>query len=170
MSLITKFIFLILIFCLVFSSKIIAEEMKNIGKFNDWETIIITEESGKVCFAQSSPVLQTPESSARDAKLFVTFRTNENISNEVSTTAGYEFNQNNSVTATFGEGVVKFDIKEQGFAWIADNKIEENVVAKMKKGSKIIIKGHNEQGTETSDQYSLSGFTKAYNAARMTCS
>lgn len=170
MSIINKFIVTIFIFSLALLSQTIAEEIKTVGKFNDWETIVITEESGKVCFAQSSPVLQAPKSYTRDAKLFVTFRTNENISNEVSTTAGYEFNQNNSVTATFGENVFKFDIKEQGFAWITDNKIEEKVVTKMKKGSRIMITGHNEQGSQTIDHYSLSGFTKAYDAARITCS
>ena len=39
----------------------------------------------------------------RDAKLFVAFRPNDNIKNEVSVTPGYEFNKNNSVTAASGK-------------------------------------------------------------------
>jgi hypothetical protein len=31
----------------------------------------------------------------------------------------------NSVTATSGKNKIKFDIKQQGFAWIADKKIEK---------------------------------------------
>ena len=50
--------------------------------------------------AQSSPILQAPKSNKRDAKLFIAFRPVEKIINEVSVTAGYEFNKNNSVTAT----------------------------------------------------------------------
>ena len=38
--------------------------------------MVITEQTGKVCFAQSSPILQAPKSNKRDAKLFVTFRPN----------------------------------------------------------------------------------------------
>ena len=102
-----------------------AEELKEIGKFKDWQTMVLIEPTGTVCFAQSSPVLQAPKSNKRDARLFVTFRPNEKIIDEISASPGYEFNQNNSVTATSGKEKIKFDIIQQGFAWIADNKIEK---------------------------------------------
>ena len=81
-----------------------------------------------------------------------------------------EFNQNNSVTAISGKNKFKFDIKEQGFAWIADNKIELKMIKQMRKGSRIMITGYNQQGSQTIDHYSLLGFTKAYNASRKACS
>ena len=34
-----------------------AEELKEIGKFKDWQTMVLIEPTGTVCFAQSSPVL-----------------------------------------------------------------------------------------------------------------
>ena len=64
----------------------------------------------------------------------------------------------------------KFDIKEQGFAWIADNKIELKMIKQMRKGSRIMITGYNQKGSQTIDHYSLLGFTKAYNASRKACS
>jgi hypothetical protein len=147
-----------------------AEELKQIGKFKDWQTMVLIEPTGTVCFAQSSPVLQAPKSNKRDARLFVTFRPNEKITDEISTSPGYEFNQNNSVTATSGKQRVKFDIVQQGFAWIADNKIEKKMVNIMKKGSRLMITGYNQNGSQTIDHYSLLGFTKAYNAAKTACS
>ena len=147
-----------------------AEELKQIGKFKDWQTMVLIEPTGTVCFAQSSPVLQAPKSNKRDARLFVTFRPNEKITDEISTSPGYEFNQNNSVTATSGKQRVKFDIVQQGFAWIADNKIEKKMVNIMKKGSRLMITGYNQNGSQTIDHYSLIGFTKAYNAAKTACS
>jgi len=147
-----------------------AEEIKKIGKFKDWETMVLVDQSGNVCFAQSAPVLQAPKSNPRDARLFVTFRPSENVSNEISITAGYEFNKNNSVTAAYRADNFKFDVKSQGFAWIADNKIENNMVDRMKKGSRIMVTGYNEKGSQTIDHYSLLGFTKAYNAAKTACS
>jgi hypothetical protein len=147
-----------------------AEELKEIGKFKDWQTMVLIEPTGTVCFAQSSPVLQAPKSNKRDARLFVTFRPNEKITDEISTSPGYEFNQNNSVTATSGKQRVKFDIVQQGFAWIADNKIEKKMVNIMKKGSRLMITGYNQNGSQTIDHYSLLGFTKAYNAAKTACS
>ena len=130
----------------------------------------VTDGSGKVCFAQSSPVLQAPKSNKRDAKLFVAFRPLEKIINEVSVTGGYEFNNKNSVTATSGKNKFKFDIKEQGFAWIADDKIEFRMIKRMKKGSRIMITGYNQKGSQTIDHYSLLGFTKAYNTVKKACS
>ena len=147
-----------------------AEELKEIGKYKDWKSMVLVEASGTVCFAQSSPVLQAPKKNKRDARLFVTFRPNEKIKDEISASPGYEFNKNNSVIATSGKNKIKFDIIQQGFAWIADNKIEKKMVKVMKKGSRIMITGYNQQGSQTIDHYSLLGFTKAYNAAKKACS
>ena len=170
MSIIKKIIIILPIFFLSLLAQSFADEIKKIGKFKDWEAMIVTEATGKVCFAQSSPILQAPKSNKRDAKLFIAFRPAEKIINEVSVTAGYEFNKNNSITATSGKNKFKFDIKEQGFAWIADTKIEYRMIKRMKKGSRIMITGYNQKGSQTIDHYSLLGFTKAYNATKKACS
>jgi len=162
-------IYVVILFTFTFSVQS-AEEIKKIGKFKDWEALVVNDVSGKVCFAQSVPILQAPKSNKRDAKLFVAFRPNEKIVNEVSVTPGYEFNRNNSVTAASGKNKFKFDIKEQGFAWIADTKIELKMIKQMRKGSRIMITGYNQKGSQTIDHYSLLGFTKAYNASRKACS
>ena len=170
MSIIKKITFILPIFFISFLGQLSAEEIKKIGKFKDWEAMVVTEATGKVCFAQSSPILQALKSNKRDAKLFIAFRPAEKIINEVSVTAGYEFNKNNSITAASGKNKFKFDIKEQGFAWIADTKIEYRMIKRMKKGSRIMITGYNQKGSQTIDHYSLLGFTKAYNATKKACS
>ena len=169
MSIIKKILLILSIVFIVINSQLSAEEVKKIGKYKDWESLVVTEATGKVCFAQSSPILQAPKSNKRDAKLFIAFRPADQIINEVSVTGGYEFNSN-TVTAQSGKNKFKFDIKEQGFAWIADTKIEFRMIKRMKKGSRIMITGYNKQGSQTIDHYSLLGFTKAYNAAKKACS
>jgi len=170
MSIIKKILLLLPVLLLALSGQLTAEEVKKIGKYKDWESMVITEASGKVCFAQSSPILQKPKSNnKRDAKLFIAFRPADQIIDEVSVTAGYEFNSN-TVTAQSGKNKFKFDIKEQGFAWIADSKIEFRMIKRMKKGSRIMITGFNQNGSQTIDHYSLLGFTKAYNASKKACS
>ena len=89
MSLIKKILLFSIFILFIAISKVFAEDLKKIGKYKDWEVIVMTEASGKVCFAQSTPVLQAPKSNKRDARLFVTFRPSEKISNEISATAGY---------------------------------------------------------------------------------
>ena len=170
MSLIKKTISLLIFFLIISVSNALAEDLKKVGKFKDWEVMVMSEASGKVCFAQSSPVLQAPKKNKRDAKLFITFRPGEKISNEISATAGYEFNKNNTVLATSGNNKFKFDIKQQGFAWMTSNKKEKIMVKVMKKGSRIMLSGYNSKGSQTIDHYSLLGFTKAYNTAKKACS
>ena len=167
MSIIKK---LILVFFLAtLTSQVNSEEIKKMGTHKDWETYVINSEKGKVCFAQSKPVLQAPKKASREARLFISFRPGERISNEISVTAGYEFNKKNSVTATSGKNKFKFDIKQQGFAWMTNNKNENKMIKVMKKGSRIMVTGYNEKGSQTIDHYSLLGFTKAYNAAKKSC-
>ena len=168
MSIIKNFIILILVSLFAVSAN--SQEVKKVGKFKDWEAMIIVEQTGKVCFAQSIPVLQSPKSNLRDARMFVSFRPGEKVSNEISITGGYEFNKKNSIIATSGKSNYKFDIAQEGFAWIADNKLENKMINTMKKGSRIMITGHNQKGSQTKDHYSLLGFTKAYNAAKTSCS
>ena len=168
MSITKSFIILILVSLFAVSAN--SQEVKKVGKFKDWEAMIIVEQTGKVCFAQSIPVLQSPKSNLREARIFVSFRPGEKVSNEISITGGYEFNKKNSIIATSGKSNYKFDIAQEGFAWIADNKLENKMINTMKKGSRIMITGHNQKGSQTKDHYSLLGFTKAYNAAKTSCS
>ena len=168
MSIIKKTIF-ILILILSFTS-LNAQEIKKIGKFKDWETIVVTDETAKLCFAQSKPVLQSPKNSIREARLFISFRPSEKISDEISITSGYEYNVQNTILAKSGKNKIKFDISKDNFAWIANNKVEKKMINVMKKGSRIMITGYNKSGSQTIDHYSLMGFTKAYNSAKKNCS
>ena len=168
MSLIKKFkILFIVIFSL--TNYAYSEELKKVGKFKDWEVIKLNNNSEIICYAQTKPVLQSPKSKQREARLFVSFRPKDKISDEISITSGYEFNNQNSVLATSGKSKYKFDITQDNFAWIASNKMEKKMIKTMKRGSRIMITGYNKSGSQTIDHYSLLGFTKAYNAAKKSC-
>ena len=168
MSIIKKFIFII--FLTTFANQVNAEEVKKMGTHKDWETYIVKSNSGKVCFAQSKPVLQAPKKNIRDARLFVSFRPEENITNEISITSGYEYNNKNSISAVSGKNKYKFDIVQESFAWMTSNKLEKKMIKTMQKGSRIMVTGYNQKGSQTIDHYSLLGFTKAYKAAKANCS
>ena len=168
MSIIKKFIFII--FLTTFANQVNAEEVKKMGTHKDWETYVINSKKGKVCFAQSKPVLQAPKKSNREARLFISFRPGENIANEISITSGYEYNNKNSITAISGKNKYKFDIVQESFAWMTSNKLEKKMIKIMQKGSRIMVTGYNQKGSQTIDHYSLLGFTKAYKATKANCS
>ncbi len=170
MSLIKKILIVLFINFVASFSYANSEDLKKIGTFKDWETIVVNSDNGKVCFAQSKPVLQSPKKNDREARLFVTFRPSDKIIDEVSTTSGYEYNSQNSIIAASGKSKYKFDIAQDNFAWISSNKTEKKIVNRMKKASRIMITGYNKSGSQTIDHYSLMGFTKAYNAAKQNCS
>ena len=170
MSLIKKTLLNSIILLIASISFLGAEELKTIGTFKDWKTLVLINGTEKVCFAQSKPVLQSPKKNTREARLFVSFRPNDKVTDEISITSGYEYNKKNSITAKSGKKKFKFDISQDNFAWIADQKIERKMIRAMKAGSRIMITGYNQKGSQTIDHYSLMGFSKAYNAAKKSCS
>ena len=79
MPIIKKIIPTLLIIFITWCSHLSAEEIKKIGKYKDWQAMVVTSDSGKMCFAQSLPVLQGPKSNnKRDAKFCImAFKNNQ---------------------------------------------------------------------------------------------
>ena len=147
-----------------------AEDLKSIGKFKDWETFTVTENSNKICFAQSIPILRAPKKFERNpSRLFITFRPSEDIKDEVSATSGYTFQKEKIVKAKTGKKTYDFFSQEE-FAWILDTEEEQRFIKAMKKASRVMIIGRTDKGKQTIDHYSLMGFSKAYNTAKKNCS
>ena len=80
------------------------------------------------------------------------------------------FDSKNSVIAKSGKNKYKFDILQEGFAWMTNTKLEIKMIKTMKRGSRIMVTGNTQNGSSTIDHYSLLGFTKAYNATKANCS
>ena len=167
---IAKKISLILLFYFTLGISNAEENLKKVGKFKDWESFILTQEESKICYAQSIPVVRAPKKFKRDpSRLFVSFRPTENIKNEISVTNGYEFQPKAPVTAKSGKKA--YDLFSKGrFAWVVDNKDEIKLITTMKKASRLMIIGNSDKGNQTTDHYSMMGFTKAYSAAKKSCS
>ena len=52
---------------------------------------------------------------------------------------------------------------------IVEDNDEQKLISTMKKASRLMIIGNTEKGDQTTDHYSMMGFTKAYNTARKSC-
>ncbi len=161
---------ILLMLILFFPSARAEQGPESIGKFKDWEAFALTENSNKVCFAQSIPILRAPKKYERDpSRLFISFRPAEDIKDEVSTTSGYNFQKEKVVKAKTGKKTFDF-FSQENFAWILDAAVEQKFIKAMKKASRVMIVGRTEQGKQTIDHYSLMGFSKAYDAAKKNCS
>ena len=167
---IIKKILILSLFYFTFGVLNAEENLKSVGKFKDWESFVLSKDGNKTCFAQSVPVVRAPKKLKRDpSRLFVSFRPAENIKNEVSVTNGYEFKLKAPVTAKSGKKA--YDLFSKGrFAWVVDSKDESKLIVTMKKASRLMIIGMTKKDDQTTDHYSMMGFTKAYNTAKKSCS
>ena len=159
----------ILITLFLFSINASAVTPRSTGKYKNWESFVAETDKGKICFAQTVPTKRAPAAVKRDkSKLFVTFRPSEEIKVEVSLTSGHDY-KISSVTASSGKRRYSF-FSQKDFAWLLDDQEEKKFIQLMKKATDIIVKARTIKGAETTDHYSMMGFTKAYNTAKKTCS
>ena len=163
-----KKIFIIVVFA-VFSFNAFANTPRSTGKYKNWESFTVETDKGKICFAQTVPKKRAPAAIKREkSKLFVTFRPTEDIKDEVSITSGHDYKPS-TVTASSGKKKFSF-FSQKSFAWLLDDQEEKGFIKLMKKATNVIVKARTTKGAETTDHYSMMGFTKAYNTAKKTCS
>ena len=164
---VVKKIFL-LVALVIFSCNAFANTPRSTGKYKNWESFVAETEKGKICFAQTIPTKRAPGAIQRDqSKLFVTFRPSESIKDEVSITSGHDY-KSSTVTASSGKKKYSF-FSQKNFAWLLDDQEEKKFIKLMKKATNLIVKARTMKGAETTDHYSMMGFTKAYNTAKKTC-
>ena len=165
---VVKKLFIFLVF-FIFSIDAFAVTPRSTGKYKNWESFVAETDKGKICFAQTIPTKRAPAAVKRDkSKLFVTFRPSEEIKDEVSLTSGHDY-KTSSVTASSGKRKYSF-FSQKDFAWLLDDQEEKKFIQLMKKATDIIVKARTPNGAETTDHYSMMGFTKAYNTAKKACS
>ena len=161
--------FFILVLFILFSFSASANTPRSTGKYKNWESFTAQTDKGKICFAQTIPTKRAPASIKREkSKLFVTFRPSENIKDEVSMTSGHDY-KSSTVTASSGKKRYSF-FSQKNFAWLLDDQEERGFIKTMKRATNVIVKARTTKGAETTDHYSMMGFTKAYNAAKKSCS
>ena len=160
---------LVIIVFTVFSLNAFANTPRSTGKYKNWESFTVETDKGKICFAQTIPTKRAPAAIKRDkSKLFVTFRPAENIKDEISITSGHDY-KSSTVTASSGKRKYSF-FSQKSFAWLLDDQEEQKFIKLMQKATDVIVKARTTKGAETTDHYSMMGFTKAYNTAKKTCS
>ena len=159
----------ILLILILFSVNAFAVTPRSTGKYKNWESFVAETDKGKICFAQTVPTKRAPAAVKRNkSKLFVTFRPSEDIKDEVSLTSGHNY-KTSTVIARSGKRKYSF-FSQKDFAWLLDDQEEKKFIQLMKKATDIIVKARTTKGAETTDHYSMMGFTKAYNTAKKTCS
>ena len=147
-----------------------AEKRDLIGSFKDWDALQITKDSGeKTCYIISVPKETTPKN-VRRGKIYITIthRPNVRVFNEVNIVVGYPFQAGSEAIATIGGKRYTMFTEGDG-AWRFTTREDTKMVEAMRAGNALQMRGTSGRGTNTSDRYSLLGFTAAHNAITEAC-
>ncbi len=146
-----------------------AQNAKAIAQFKDWATYVGQEGGGKVCFVVSQPKDTLPKGVNRgDIYFYVTQRPGEGVRHEVSVITGYPYRSGSETTVAIGTDTFRLYTSEDS-AWLDNAAEEERLVAAMRAGARMIVKGTSSRGTDTTDTYSLLGVSAALNRAAKEC-
>lgn len=142
---------------------------QKIGDFRDWSAWIYRDGDRKVCFITSAPKTALPTNVNRgDIRFNVAHRPAEGVQGEVSLIVGYPFAENREAVARIGNTEVGLTTDGER-AWTVDPADDRTLVNAMKAGLEMIVTGQSSRGTDTTDTYSLLGFTAAYSAIEKAC-
>ncbi len=150
---------------------------QHLGTFTDWTAFVDGSGANRECYIMSLPKKEEGQYSRRgDTYTVVTHRPRDGTIGQVSVEAGYTYKQGSEVTVDIdGKSFILFTTYRSGNetrvgsnAW-AYVGADAELVAAMKTGRSMVIRGTSSRGTLTSDTYSLSGFTAAFNAISKAC-
>ena len=140
-----------------------------IGQYRDWAAYSYESSGGRVCYAITQPKDMQPGNVNRgDVYFFVSHRPGENVRNEISVIIGYPHAVDSTTTVEIGTDRFNLFTKDDG-GWIKERADEDRLVASMRRGSNMIVKGTSRRGTLTTDTYSLLGVSAALKAVGDTC-
>jgi len=163
-----------------------------IGTYGDWSVFQSQAGKNRICYTLAQPKDRQPADIKRDAAYaFISERPAEGVRNEVSFIMGFDVaiaqaagdakdakdkkkdkkkEAEADVTPTAAIGDALFDLLPKGAdLWVKNAAKESELIAEMRKGSKLVVKAASKKGNVTSDTYSLVGFGQAIERALKDC-
>jgi len=144
-------------------------EDQALGSFRDWRAMRFGDGDDRACMAFSQPVKSEGDYSKRgQAFVFVTHRPAAGERSRVSLETGYPFEPGSKVRVEVDQLALAFRT-EGSTAWLDDPEQTRRLVAAMRAGRELVVRGTSTRGTRTVDRYSLYGFTAAHEAIDRAC-
>ena len=138
-----------------------------LGEFEDWRAMKTTVSGRPLCYAVTQPTRRDPEGLRRgEAYLFVTHRPAESVHAEVSVSFGFPLS---SASLAVGGGDETTMLDSGSLAWLQNADADAATVRLFKKEYTATIAAKSLRGNETTDTYSLRGFSKALEAIDEAC-
>jgi invasion protein IalB len=168
-----------------------------VASFGDWNVFVGQAGKGKICYVLAQPKTREPAGLKRESGYaFISDRPSEGVRNEVSFIMGFEVaggaaaaakddkadakpvktkakaearpKAASAPTATVGDET--FDLLPKGAnLWVKNAARESALIVQMKAGVTLEVKAAALKGGDTSDSYSLSGFSQAMDRLDKEC-
>jgi len=149
-------------------SPALAQNPHPIASYGDWQALTFEEDGKPGCYVIAEPTRKEGNYTSRDdVYALVTHRPADSKLNVFTVIAGYAYQDQSAVELEIGDEKFSLQTKENT-AWASDED-DPRIVEALKKGTGMVVRGVSSRGTETTDTYSLTGFTKAYNAIGEAC-
>lgn len=146
-----------------------AAEPKQLGVFKAWSAHRLGDGKQRLCYVYAVPGLSRGKYKRRGPTYIqVTHRAKDGARNEVSVMAGYVYKPDSNAIVEIDGRKYKLFTRGDG-AWTHDGKQDTSLVAAMRAGKSMILRGTSSRGTRTTDTYSLKGFSAAHNAIGKAC-
>jgi hypothetical protein len=144
----------------------VAKEIASHGKWTAHES---DGKAGKVCYLYSVPEQKGGDVKNRgEAHIYVTHRPKEKVKNEISVAGGYTYKE--GATVAIDVDGKKFELFTRGpSAWARDADMDTALVKAMMSGKRMIVRGSSSRGGNSTDTYSLAGFSAAYKSIGKAC-
>ncbi len=142
-----------------------------LGQFGEWGAYSAAPGGKKVCFAIARPTSSetTPQAKSRNPPyMFISSRPADKVSNEVSIVIGYPFKPNTEATAVVGSASFALYTQQDG-AWIKNVSEEARLIDALRSGQSAVVKGVSVKGTQSTDTFSLKGFSQALDRTDQEC-
>ena len=162
-------IFIVPLLCILAGADSPALAEISLGKHADWEAFKARENGKLVCYMGAVPTKSQGKYTKRGRTfLLITHRPAEKSKNVISLQAGYTYEKASEVELIIDKSSFKLFTDEQ-WAFAADTATDNKLVKSMIGGAALIVRGLSSRGTQTTDTYSLKGFTAALKAIGKAC-
>lgn len=146
---------------------------KSLGSFDSWVSVELGNGASKACYMFARPAASEPKGAKRgEIMMVVTHRPGAKRQDEVSFQSGYPFKDGSPVAVDVDgkkfEFFTRLDVDQEA-AWARDPEADKALVAAMRAGKTLKVKGTSARNTDTTDTFSLAGFSRAYTEIGKAC-
>jgi hypothetical protein len=141
---------------------------KPLGTSGSWTAYLAQNKNGKVCYVVGSPEKADPSIKRKTVMAMVTHRTQDAVANVVSFDEGYPLNEEVDVVLEIGAEKFQLFAKDDS-AWARTSDLDKAIVAALIKEKQAVVKAMPKKGRQTTDTYSLAGFSKALGLVDQAC-